>query len=113
MKPCARSKAGGGLVNTASTFGLKSMLEIAHYAASKIAVNGLVRSVALEYASTNIQFNAISPGAIGRDAHAFGNCIPMHRIDRGAAEAVLCLMSDKTSYAADSVLSIDGGIYAG
>jgi NADP-dependent 3-hydroxy acid dehydrogenase YdfG len=67
-------KGGGRLVNTASTFGLKAMPEI---------------------------------------AHAFGNCIPMHRIDREVAEAVLCLMSDKTSYAADSVLSIDGGIYAG
>ena len=106
-------KGGGRLVNTASTVGLKAMPEIAHDAASKIAVNGLIRSVALEYASRNIRVNAISPGAIGRDAHAFGNCIPMHRIDREVAEAVLCLMSDKTSYAADSVLSIDGGIYAG
>jgi NAD(P)-dependent dehydrogenase (short-subunit alcohol dehydrogenase family) len=106
-------KSGGRLVNTASTLGLKAMPGIAHYAASKVAVNGLIRSVALEYASRTIRVNAISAGAIGRDAHAFGNCIPMRRIDREVAEAVLCLMSDKTSYAADSVLSIDGGIYAG
>jgi NAD(P)-dependent dehydrogenase (short-subunit alcohol dehydrogenase family) len=106
-------KGGGRLVNTASTFGLKAMPEIAHHAASKIAVDGLIRSVALEYASRNIRVNAISPGAIGGDAHAFGTFIPMHRIDHEVAEAVLCLMSDKTSYAADPVLSIDGGIYAG
>jgi NAD(P)-dependent dehydrogenase (short-subunit alcohol dehydrogenase family) len=106
-------KGGGRLVNTSSTFGIKVIPEIAHDAASKIAVNGLICSVAPEYAGRNIRVNAISPGAIGRDAHSFGNCIPMHRIDREVAEAVLCLMSDKTSYAADSALSIDGGIYAG
>lgn len=33
-------KGGGRLVNTASTFGLKAMPEIAHHAASKIAVDG-------------------------------------------------------------------------
>jgi NAD(P)-dependent dehydrogenase (short-subunit alcohol dehydrogenase family) len=106
-------KGGGRLVNTAPTFGLKAMPEIAHDAASKLAVNGLIHSVALEYASRNIRVNATSPRATGRDAHDFGNCIPMHRIDRGVAEDALCLMSDKTSCAVDLMLSIDGGIYAG
>ena len=109
-------KGGGGrIVNNASTFGLKAMPGIAHYTASKFAVVGLTRSVALEYASRNIRVNAICPGATGGDALAFGNFIPMHRIRRPeeVAEAVECLMSDKTSYATGSVLSIDGGMYAG
>jgi NAD(P)-dependent dehydrogenase (short-subunit alcohol dehydrogenase family) len=118
-------KGGGGrIVNNASIFGLKAMPGIAHYTASKFAVIGLTRAVALEYASRNIRVNAVCPGATetpnfmkatGGDAHAFDNFIPMRRIGRPeeVAEAVVWLMSDKASYATGAVLSIDGGMYAG
>ncbi len=42
-----RAQGGGSIVNNASVFGLKAMPGIAHYVASKFAVVGLTRSVAI------------------------------------------------------------------
>lgn len=118
-------KSGGGsIVNNSSVFGLKAMPGIAHYTASKFAVIGLTRAVALECATRNIRVNAVCPGATqtpnffsstGGDAHAFDSYIPMRRIGQPeeVAEAVVWLMSDKAAYATGSVLSVDGGMFAG
>lgn len=118
-------KSGGGcIVNNSSVFGLKAMPGIAHYTASKFAVIGLTRAVALEYATKNIRVNAICPGATetpnffsstGGDKHAFDDYIPMGRIGQAdeVADAVVWLMSDRAAYATGAVLSIDGGMSAG
>lgn len=118
-------KGGGGrIVNNSSIFGLKAMPGIAHYTASKFAVIGLTRAVALECAAKNIRINAVCPGATetpnflkltNNDAHAFDGYIPMHRIGRPdeVAEAVVWLMSDKSTYVTGAVLSVDGGMFAG
>ena len=115
---------GGQIVNNGSIFGLKGMAGIAHYTASKFAVVGLTRAVALEYASHKIRVNCICPGATetpnflrvtGGDAHALDSIIPMQRTGKPEeiAEAVVWLMSDKASYVTGSVLSVDGGMFAG
>ncbi len=115
---------GGSIVNNASVFGLKAMPGIAHYVASKFAVVGLTRAVALECADAGIRINAVCPGGTetpnflrvtGGHAHAMDAAVPMGRIAQPEeiAEAVVWLMSPRASYVTGTMLSVDGGMWAG
>ena len=54
----------GTIVNTASMAGLKGVPLLSHYAASKWAVIGFTKSVALEVAKYGIRINAVCPGYV-------------------------------------------------
>ena len=54
----------GRIVNISSASSLAGGYKQAHYAAAKAAVEGLARSVALEYASVGITCNCVAPGPI-------------------------------------------------
>jgi len=91
------------------------------YIASKHAVEGLTKSVALEFARQNIRVNAVAPGVIATDmfqrfaggemGDQITSMIPVGRKGVAAeiASAVLYLCSDEAKFTIGTSLIIDGG----
>jgi NAD(P)-dependent dehydrogenase (short-subunit alcohol dehydrogenase family) len=65
--PSMRNQPHGRIVAIASTAGLKGYAYVSAYSAAKHAVVGLVRSLALELATTRITVNAVCPGFTDTD----------------------------------------------
>lgn len=121
--PAMLESGGGAIVNTASTSGLLGSENLATYSAAKWAVNGLTKSVALEYAKKGIRVNSICPGMtltaaveswakeVPEQAKYVENDIPLGRMGRPEeqAQAAVWLCSDKASYITGVNLAVDGG----
>jgi NAD(P)-dependent dehydrogenase (short-subunit alcohol dehydrogenase family) len=123
--PVMLKNGGGAIVNTSSMLGHVGLPQVSVYIASKHAVEGLTKSLALEFAKQNIRINAIAPGVIGTEMFdRFAGdemrdqivaITPVGRI--GASEeiaaAVLYLASDDAKFTTGSSLVVDGGFVAG
>jgi NAD(P)-dependent dehydrogenase (short-subunit alcohol dehydrogenase family) len=121
--PVMLKTGGGAIVNTSSVGGHIAMGQASIYIASKHAVEGLTKAVALEFARQNIRINAVAPGATATDMfdRAFGeegevrdsiaSRIPVGWV--GASEqiaaAVLYLCSDDAKFTTGTSLVVDGG----
>ena len=123
--PVMLKNGGGAIVNTSSVAGHVGLAQVSVYIASKHAVEGLTKSVALEFAKQNIRINAVAPGVIATEMfdrfaddalrEQITSIIPVARV--GAAEeiaaAVLYLASDAAKFTTGTSLVVDGGFIAG
>jgi len=126
-----RKVGGGVIINTASILGHASQKTTAAYAASKAAVMGLTRTVAIDHAKDNIRCVSISPGTIDTPliriaAKTFVDRKPdelimewaahhpLNRLGRPeeVAETVFFLASEGAAFITGTDILIDGGIHS-
>lgn len=86
--PSMRARPFGRIVVIASTAGLKGYAYVSAYAAAKHAAVGLVRSLALELATTRITVNAVCPGFTDTDLVAGSIDTIMKKTGRGRSDAI-------------------------
>jgi NAD(P)-dependent dehydrogenase (short-subunit alcohol dehydrogenase family) len=113
---------GGAIVNlTSAAAKLGAPGNMVHYAAAKGAIDSFTLGLALEVAGEGIRVNAVRPGIIDTDIHASGgdpdrvnriaDTLPMPRPGTPAevAEAIVWLLSPKSSYSTGTVITVSGG----
>jgi 3-hydroxybutyrate dehydrogenase len=86
--PAMRDRRSGRIVAVASTAGLKGYAYVSAYSAAKHAVIGLVRSLALELATTGVTVNAVCPGFTDTDLLAGSIDNIMQKTGRSHEQAV-------------------------
>jgi 2-hydroxycyclohexanecarboxyl-CoA dehydrogenase len=114
----------GRIVNISSSSTHSGAPYMSHYVAAKSAVNGLTKSLALEYGPSGITVNAVPPGFIDtpmlRAAEKNGYLgdidetiarTPVRRIGKPEDIAAACafLISEEAGYITGQILGVNGG----
>jgi NAD(P)-dependent dehydrogenase (short-subunit alcohol dehydrogenase family) len=125
-----RMSTGGVIVNLASTAGFRAAPGISAYVASKHAVVGLTKNLAIELAARDIRVVGVAPGVIdtpgvqdqlaplkaaGLDVENTINRSPLGRGGRpdDVARMVVVLASDLAAWVTGAVIPVDAGSLAG
>lgn len=113
--------SGGKIINISSIFGVVSKELRSLYSTTKFGINGLTKSLSLEYAHKNILINSISPGFTNTEltnkslteeqSSELKKQVPLNRFaePNEIAELVFFLSSEKNSYITGQNIIIDGG----
>ncbi len=129
--PAMIKSGGGSIVCTSSVAGSVGVAGLAAYAASKHAINGLVRVAALEFGKAGVRVNAVAPAPIDNAMMAsiekqaspddpslarqgFSGLIAMGRYgtNEEVANIVTFLASDEAQYCTGGIYPVDGGFLA-
>ena len=119
-RPMMKARCGK-IVNIASVVGMYGNAGQANYSASKAGLIGLTQTLAKEFATRNINVNAVAPGFIrtamtdklsDADKAKITDNIILGRIGEAGdvANAVLFLSSSLSDYITGQVLVVDGGL---
>jgi len=115
----------GRIINIASLASFVGLFEVAAYTASKAAVAGLTRALAVEWGERGVNVNAIAPGVFRTALNSnlldgtergkeFRLRTPLKRFGRVEELAGACvfLASEAASFVNGEVLAVDGGFLA-
>ena len=121
--PCMLENGGGSIVNVASRLGQMGVGETAAYSAAKAGLIGLTRSLAKEFGSRGIRVNAVAPFVTVTDmtTDMVESDEGRRRLSQAAlgrfgtaeevAEAVIFLLSDRSSLFTGQTLNPNAGAY--
>jgi NAD(P)-dependent dehydrogenase (short-subunit alcohol dehydrogenase family) len=117
-----KGQGSGSIINISSTYGHEGAAGASVYVASKHAVEGLTKSVALELATSGIRVNVVAPGPTDtgmltrftgtpENKAALVATVPMGRLglSEELANAITFIASDEASFITGHVLNVDGG----
>jgi SDR family mycofactocin-dependent oxidoreductase len=126
--PHLLTAGGGSIVLVSSVAGLKGLPFMAHYAASKHGVVGIMRSLSNELASQNIRVNSLHPTGVATPMLAgmgpltgyiddnpstgplFDNAMPVSLINvDDVSDSVLFLASDESRSVTGMTMKVDAG----
>lgn len=128
MLPKMIANGGGVILNMASVLGArKAAPNRLAYAASKAAVEGFTRALAIDHVKQNIRVNCVCPGTVdtpslGDRINAFADPVqarkdfinrqPMGRLATAEeiAETFIYLVSDESSFMTGQAVFVDGGM---
>nr|WP_090275134.1 SDR family NAD(P)-dependent oxidoreductase [Mycolicibacterium komanii]CRL68089.1 3-oxoacyl-(acyl-carrier-protein) reductase, putative [Mycolicibacterium komanii] len=114
----------GRIVNISSSSTHSGAPYMAHYVAAKSAVNGLTKTLALEYGPAGITVNAVPPGFIDTpmlraaekrgylgDIQATIEATPVRRMGKPEDIAATCafLISEEAGYITGQLIGVNGG----
>ena len=117
------AKGSGSIINISSMAAQYGLPRVIAYSASKTAIDGMTRAMAVELSPKGIRINAIAPGFIEtamtakalnsdpeRKAKVFGRT-PMAYMGQPSdiGDAALFLASDASKYITGIILPVDGG----
>jgi NAD(P)-dependent dehydrogenase (short-subunit alcohol dehydrogenase family) len=113
-------KEGSSIINNASVNAFKGHKQLVDYTATKGAIMGFTRSIALQLAEKGIRVNAVAPGPIWtplipstmhKGLDEFGQEVPMKRAGQPAevAPSFVFLASEDSSYFTGQCLHPNGG----
>ena len=119
-RPMIKARSGK-IINIASVVGVSGNASQVNYSASKAGLIGITKTLAKEFATRNIQVNAVAPGFIQtamteklspEAKEKMSAPIPMQRMGLpvDVANAVLFFASPLSDYVTGCVLPVDGGL---
>lgn len=121
LAPLMANRNYGRIVNIGSIFGHVSKEKRASYSTAKFAILGMSKALALDYATSNVLVNVVSPGFIdteltrtvlsSAEIESLKELVPMKRLGTPAevAKLVTFLSSESNSFINAQNILIDGG----
>ena len=120
LRPMLKQRSGS-IINLSSVVGVKGNPGQSNYSASKAAIIGFTKSIALELGSRNIRCNAIAPGFIETEmtkalnddqVNDWADNIPLKRTGQvdDIANTSLFIASDMSAYVTGQVINVCGGM---